>query len=30
VSVIDVETRAVTKKIPVGRGPWGIVVVKQP
>ena len=30
VSVIDVATKQVTKKIPVGRGPWGIAVVKQP
>jgi YVTN family beta-propeller protein len=29
VSVIDVEQRQVTRKIPVGTGPWGIAVVKR-
>ena len=27
VSVIDVATNQVTKKIPVGRRPWGLAVV---
>jgi YVTN family beta-propeller protein len=27
VSVIDAETRQVTTKIPVGKGPWGIVLI---
>ena len=30
VSVIDVASRQVTKKIPVGTGPWGLVVVERP
>ena len=29
VSVIDIATRQVTKKIPAGRGPWGIALVKR-
>jgi len=29
VSVIDTATQMVTKKIPVGRGPWGIVRVER-
>ena len=29
VSVIDIATQQVTKKIPVGRGPWGIVRVER-
>ena len=30
VSVIDVETRRVTQRIPVGRGPWGAAFVERP
>jgi len=30
VSVIDIESRKVVKKIPVGHGPWGLVVVEAP
>jgi YVTN family beta-propeller protein len=30
VSVIDVASRQVTKKVAVGRGPWGLVVVEAP
>ena len=30
VSIIDTESKQVTKKIPVGRGPWGIAFVAQP
>jgi len=30
VSVIDIESRKVMKKIPVGHGPWGLVVVGAP
>jgi YVTN family beta-propeller protein len=30
VSVIDVATNQVTKKVPVGRGPWGLAVVARP
>ena len=29
VSIIDVATNQVTKKVPVGRGPWGVVVVAK-
>ena len=27
VSIIDVATNQVTKKVPAGRGPWGLAVV---
>jgi len=30
VAVIDLKTWQVTKKIPVGRGPWGLAVVPRP
>jgi len=30
VSVVDVATRQVTKKIPVGDGPWGVAFVPRP
>jgi YVTN family beta-propeller protein len=30
VTAIDIATQKVTKKISVGRGPWGIAVVKRP
>jgi YVTN family beta-propeller protein len=30
VSIIDVAAKQVTKKVPVGRGPWGVAFVEQP
>jgi len=30
VSIIDLATNQVTKKIAVGRGPWGVAVIEQP
>ena len=30
VSVIDVDAKKVTAKVPVGRGPWGAIVVARP
>ena len=30
VSVIDVASRQVVKKIPVGEGPWGLAFVERP
>jgi len=30
VSVIDLASHMVTKKIPVGHGPWGLAVVQAP
>jgi len=30
VSVIDIASRMVTKKIAVGHGPWGLTVVEAP
>jgi YVTN family beta-propeller protein len=30
VSVIDIASRNVAKKIPAGHGPWGLVVVEAP
>ena len=30
VSVIDIASRRVVKKIPVGHGPWGLAVVEAP
>ena len=29
VSIIDVATRTVTKKIPAGTGPWGVEIVER-
>jgi len=28
-SIVDLETKQVTKKIALGRGPWGVAVVEQ-
>ncbi len=30
VSVIDLAAKQVTKKIPVGDGPWGVALVQPP
>jgi YVTN family beta-propeller protein len=30
VSIIDVATRQVTRKVPVGDGPWGVALVERP
>jgi YVTN family beta-propeller protein len=30
VSVIDIESRKIAKKIPVGQGPWGLRWVEAP
>jgi YVTN family beta-propeller protein len=29
ISVVDLATQKVVRKVKVGRGPWGIIVVKQ-